>query len=61
MLNKKILSLLICLFCFTSFISAEEIKPGSLKEPYKKNIILVVKVSLKILLILKQEENHFLF
>lgn len=47
MLNKKILSLLICLFCFTSFISAEEIKPGSLKEPYKKNIILVVKVSLK--------------
>ena len=47
MLNKKILSLFICLICFTSFITAEEIEPGSLKEPNDKRVVLVGKVSVK--------------
>ena len=47
MLNKKILSLFICLICFSSFITAEEIEPGSLKEPNDKRVVLVGKVSVK--------------
>lgn len=47
MLNKKILSLFICLICFTSFISAEKIEAGSLKEPNDKRVVLVGKVSVK--------------
>ena len=47
MLNKKLLSLLICFICFTSFITAKTIEAGSLKEPNDKRVVLVVKVSLK--------------
>lgn len=47
MINKRLLSIFICLTCLISFISAEKIEAGSLKNPNGKNVILVGKVSLK--------------
>ena len=32
MINKRLLSIFICLACLTSFISAEKIEAGSLKK-----------------------------
>lgn len=47
MLNKKLISLLIAFICFASFITAEKIEAGSLKEPNDNRVVLVGKVSLK--------------
>lgn len=47
MLNKKVLCLIISLFCVVSFASAEKIQDGALKEPNDKRIVLVAKVSMK--------------
>ena len=47
MVTKKFFVVLLTFICLVSFVSAETIADGSLKEPNSKRVVLVGKVSLK--------------
>jgi len=59
MINKRFFTLGIIFLCLFSFVNAETMKEGSLKEPNEKRIILVGKVSLKNPIDLKAREAAF--